>query len=194
VESAQVDAEKKERSFLRFGLRKRLFRLWIVISFAGALGWLAFSGPKLIALTNAQSISCFPVISGKIKQTQPFQLKKPKDELTDPAPETPSGGSGICDSRNLRFVDLSQPEKEVAVRINHINVFDARSNTFKLYEKDQLNPEQRDQLEWYFQAKAAQRCREIDFLLIFILGPIFAIPVIVMLCIHALRWIDNSSE
>ena len=162
-------------------LRGRLFRLWVVLSVVCALAWLALSGPQLLSLIRADSITCFPVIAS---------IEHQYDQL-----HTADGlsGSGACDSKTFRFVDLSQPEKEVAIRINHINVFDARGKTFQLLEREQLNADQGDQLGWYFQDKAAQRRRQVDFLLIYILGPIFSIPFLLLIFIRASRWVKSGT-
>ena len=81
----------------------------------------------------------------------------------------------------------------MAIRINHINVFDARGKTFQLLEREQLNADQGDQLGWYFQDKAAQRRRQVDFLLIYILGPIFSIPFLLLIFIRASRWVKSGT-
>lgn len=179
----------------RFGigdlkLRGRLFRLWIVLSFVATMGWLAISGPELLALIKADSISCFPVASGKLLGAGLSEGPPPME--SDSSHNEGNGGAGSCDRKTFRFGDLSQPQKEVAIRINHINVFDARATTFKLFEIDRLNADQRDQLTWYFQDKAARRRRDVDFLLIYILGPIFGIPIALLICIRAFRWVNRG--
>ena len=179
-------------SFGRLKLRGRLFRLWIVLSVAAALVWLALSGPQVLALIKASEITCFPVTSGKLPRARAFEEHRSIEKPIPPAADEPNGGTGTCDSKTFRFADLSQPQKEVAIRINHINVFDARLQKFKLFEADQLDAEQRNQLGWYFQDKAAQRRRQVNFLLIYILGPIFAIPIILLFVLRAYRWVNKG--
>ena len=151
-----------------------------MLSVVCTLAWLALSGPQLLSLIQVDSISCFPVVASTQHDDQP----RPATELKE---------SRLCDSKTFRFVDLSQPEKEVAIRINHINVFDARGKTFQLFEREQLTADQRDQLGWYFQDKTAQRRRQVDFLLIYILGPIFSIPFLLLLCLRAFRWVKSGT-
>ena len=184
--------EENRLKFEKLKLSRRLFRLWIVLSVVATLLWLALSGPQLLTLTKAAAISCYPVASGKLPRARSLEEHRSTEQPSPPVAVESSGGTGACDSKTFRFGDLSQPEKEVAVRINHINVFDARLNTFQLYEFEQLNADQRDQLAWYFQDKAAQRRRQVDFLLIYILGPIFAIPFVLLFILGAYRWIDDD--
>lgn len=162
------------------------------MSLAAVLVWLGLSGPQLVTLTKAGAITCFPVASGKLPRARALEDHRAIEKPLPPAAVEPSGGTGACDSKVFRFGDLSQPEKEVAVRINHINAFDARLNTFHLHEFDQLDADQRNQLGWYFQDKAAQRRRQVDFLLIYIFGPIFAIPVVLLFVIRAYRWVNDG--
>jgi len=163
-----------------------------VLSLAATLVWLGLSGPQLLTLIKASETTCFPVASGKLPRARALEEHRSAEKPSPPAAVEPVGSTGACDPKTYRFGDLSQPQKEVAIRINHINVFDARLNTFKLFEIDQLDADQRTQLSWYFQDKDAQRRRQVDFLLIYILGPIFAIPVVLLFVLRAYRWINDG--